>query len=324
MADGTGYEIEVRLWPSPTGGASPLWAARYTGTTVKSGAFNLILGGASGTPVVGAQNTDVKNAIAFSPVYLAITVTKTATGTPIANPAEILPRQQWLTVPYAVSADIAAATLPGAVTTNMMADGAISTAKLADASVSNNKLAPNSVNGVSIAANVITSSHIAGNSITADRLNLDYAMFWDEQTADEPSIVGWQTRTFNRQKKVGNSIIPSAASGTFSSFQLQPGSYLITASQTVWAANHFILGLYEVGAAAASPSLQSPPGYARVNNYAGLTSGFSQVLEVTGSTRNYEFRFNSDNADSGGLGVASPSSFGITKSQFLQVHYYSH
>jgi microcystin-dependent protein len=104
VPDGNSYEIEVRLWSSATGGTTPIWATRYTDVMVKNGALNLILGG-GGSPITGAITTDLKTAFATSSVYLGMTVTKGATGTPIANPSEILPRQQWMTAPFAFRAE---------------------------------------------------------------------------------------------------------------------------------------------------------------------------------------------------------------------------
>lgn len=127
VTDGTGYEIEIRLWPASTGGTTPLWSARYTGVSVKSGALNIMLGSPSGTPIAGATTTDLKTAFASPTIFLGMTVTKSATGTPVANPAEILPRQQWMSVPFAFQAE---AVGPNGVTTSAIVDGTIQKADL--------------------------------------------------------------------------------------------------------------------------------------------------------------------------------------------------
>ncbi len=103
VPDGTGYEIEVRLWSAPTGGTL-LWGTRYTGVPLKSGAFNLILG-SGGTPIPGATHADLKLAFNTPTVHLGLTTTKTATGAAIPSPTEILPRQQIFTTPYAFRAE---------------------------------------------------------------------------------------------------------------------------------------------------------------------------------------------------------------------------
>lgn len=92
VPDGTGYEIEVRLWSAPAGG-SLLWGTRYTGVPLKSGAFNLILG-SGGTPIPGATHTDLKLAFNTPTAHLCLTTTKNATGATIPSSTEILPRKQ--------------------------------------------------------------------------------------------------------------------------------------------------------------------------------------------------------------------------------------
>ena len=78
VPDGSGYEIEVRLWSASTGGTL-LWGTRYTGVPLKSGAFNLILG-SGGTPISGATTTDLKSTFSTVPIYIGITMTKRITG----------------------------------------------------------------------------------------------------------------------------------------------------------------------------------------------------------------------------------------------------
>lgn len=125
--DGSGYEIELRLWPAATGGTTPIWATRFGGVVVKNGALSLILGG-GGTAIDGAQTTDLKAAFASPSVFLAMTVTKGAAGAPIANPSEILPRQQWMTAPYAFRAESVSS---DSVDSTSVKDGSITKADLA-------------------------------------------------------------------------------------------------------------------------------------------------------------------------------------------------
>lgn len=103
LPDGNGYEVEIRLWNSATAGTL-LWGTRYSGVPLKNGAFNLILG-SGGTAISGAVTTDLKTAFNTVPVHFGITVTKNPAGEAIAGPAEILPRQQVFSSPFAFRAD---------------------------------------------------------------------------------------------------------------------------------------------------------------------------------------------------------------------------
>jgi microcystin-dependent protein len=106
VPDGTGYEIEVRLWSASTGGTL-LWGTRYTGVPLKSGAFNLILG-SGGTPIPGATHTDLKLAFNNAKVYLGIKMTKNAGGIAVSS-SELIPRQEIFSTPYAFRADVVSA-----------------------------------------------------------------------------------------------------------------------------------------------------------------------------------------------------------------------
>ena len=103
--DGTGYAIEVRLWNAPTDGTL-VWGARYSNVQVQGGAFNVILGAAGGEPVEGAAVNDLSFAFNSPERYIGLTVLSKADGTPIPSPTEIFPRQQILSVPYAVQASL--------------------------------------------------------------------------------------------------------------------------------------------------------------------------------------------------------------------------
>ena len=94
--DGT-YDILFRVYddPDPESEESTLiWGETYQ-VMVVDGQFNVILGAAGGTPVGGAAVNDVAYAFTESNRYLGITV---------GTDAEILPRQQILSAPFALQA----------------------------------------------------------------------------------------------------------------------------------------------------------------------------------------------------------------------------
>lgn len=227
--DGTGYEIDVRLWTTAAGGTQPIWAARYSNVPVKNGAFNLILGSPGGGALNGAI-ADLKTVFNTAPTtYIALTVNKSATGASVANPTEILPRQQLFSSSYAFRAAQAATVDSDAILSASIKNGEVATADLADGSVTNAKLASGSVTLASIAANTINSSAIAGNSIDADRLKLDYAKFVDEKpsnTSGGTYAQGWLKRTLNKTESTAGSSI--TRSGDI--ITLQPGVYWVCAS----------------------------------------------------------------------------------------------
>ena len=104
--DGTGYEIEVRLWDAPTDGTL-VWGARYNDVSVKSGTFNLILGADGGESIVGAEVDDLSLAFDSPNRYMGLTVTNNGGAQPIESPSEILPRQQFLSAPFSFRAHLA-------------------------------------------------------------------------------------------------------------------------------------------------------------------------------------------------------------------------
>ena len=107
VPDGSGYEIEIRLWTIPSGGTTPLWAARYSDVPVKNGAFNIILGGENGDNIESAATRDLQTAFSTAPTtYLGLTLARDAEGKPVSSTSELLPRQQLLSVPYAMQASL--------------------------------------------------------------------------------------------------------------------------------------------------------------------------------------------------------------------------
>ena len=106
VADGSSYQIEIRIWNAPTDGTL-IWGARYSNVQLNAGTFNLILGAAGGESIPGAAINDISFAFTESERYMGITITKNHNGQAIATPLEILPRQQVLSTPYAFTAETA-------------------------------------------------------------------------------------------------------------------------------------------------------------------------------------------------------------------------
>jgi hypothetical protein len=200
VADGNGYEIEVRLWSASTGGTL-LWGSRYTGVPLKSGAFNLILG-SGGTPIAGATTTDLKAAFSTATVYLGLTATKSASGAAISFPTEILPRQQIFSNPYAFHADVAASVQADSVNSESIKNG----------QVTNDDLAPQSVATSQIVNGAVTNEKLSDRIVTPAKLVPDCAIIVDEKNQGilggaAPQGQTWYQRTLNKVASIqGNSI----------------------------------------------------------------------------------------------------------------------
>ena len=104
------YTIAFRIWDKQSGGAGEklIWGREYQATVIGGGTFNVILGGAGGQDLSGAQTMDLTAAFAGSERFLGITLTRDATGQAVSNPREIFPRSQILSAPYALRAERAA------------------------------------------------------------------------------------------------------------------------------------------------------------------------------------------------------------------------
>ncbi|HNR33686.1 MAG TPA: tail fiber protein [Candidatus Hydrogenedentes bacterium] len=107
LPDGV-YSISFRIYDANTGG-NVIWGRRYE-APVNNGMFNVILGDSGGTalevsPTVGV--VAISSAFSSNTRYLGITIESDKTGTPLANPQEMLPRQQILCSPYAIQAKTA-------------------------------------------------------------------------------------------------------------------------------------------------------------------------------------------------------------------------
>src|SRR5439155_5850292 len=73
--------------------------------TVINGIFNVVLGGASGV-ITTASKTDLVDAFAEAERYVSLTIVRNPSG-PVASPAEMLPRQQMLSAPWALRSAVA-------------------------------------------------------------------------------------------------------------------------------------------------------------------------------------------------------------------------
>ena len=103
------YSIAFRFWDKPSVGAAQtlIWGREYPVTIAGGGIFNVILGAPGGQDIIGAQTSDLGAAFAGSDRFLGIMVTKDSSGKPVSNPAEILPRPQILSTPFALRTSFA-------------------------------------------------------------------------------------------------------------------------------------------------------------------------------------------------------------------------
>jgi hypothetical protein len=144
-----GLGMTFRLYNTTTGG-SALWTETYPGVAVNDGLFHVLLG--SVTPL------DASYFSTYDTLYLGITV---------GTDAEMTPREQLASAPYAIQAGRALTVPDGSITTAKIADGAIGTNQIID------------------------------NSITSSKLNVRVPKLLGYKTCDgcgnvtEPLIVGW-------------------------------------------------------------------------------------------------------------------------------------
>src|ERR1051326_4352237 len=108
LSDGA-YRVAFKLWNDPiassTNAATHLiWGNEY-GVTLIGGVFNVILGANGGTPISGAVLNDLSFAFGESNRFLGLTIVQTPTATiPPNQQREILPRQAFLSTPFALMA----------------------------------------------------------------------------------------------------------------------------------------------------------------------------------------------------------------------------
>ena len=122
------YGIKIQIWSSATVGQL-VWGQEYSNVAVVNGVFNIILG-AGGTTVSGAAAKDRGLAFNESDRFIGLIVTKGATGLAIANASEIVPRQQILSTPYALRAQVAETTMSSLVPTGIISMWSGSIAKI--------------------------------------------------------------------------------------------------------------------------------------------------------------------------------------------------
>lgn len=103
LSNGT-YQVRFELFPDETATNNLVWGAEYTVATVV-GQFNVVLGAAGGTAVNGAAINDIGFAFGSPERYLQMTLL--TNGTTWSQPLVLLPRQQILSVPFAMQAQSA-------------------------------------------------------------------------------------------------------------------------------------------------------------------------------------------------------------------------
>ena len=104
------YGIQFRLWDfaTATNSSDLIWAQQQNLAVQSNGVFNVILGSPGGSPILGA--TPAVNSLAYafagSNCFLGVTIAS-SNSVAITSPSEILPRQQLLSVPFAITANTA-------------------------------------------------------------------------------------------------------------------------------------------------------------------------------------------------------------------------
>jgi hypothetical protein len=257
-----------------------LWGTRYSGIPIRGGAFNLIVG-SGGTPISGATTTDLKTAFTAVSVHLGITATKNAAGASIPAPAEILPRQQIFSTPFAFRADTAASVQPDGVLSTAIKDGEVKSPDLADGSVTTAKLGSGAVTLANIAANAINGSVIAQNSIDPDRLAQDCAYFIDEK----PSGTAGGTPSASQRRTLNKSVISMGNSITRSGdlITLQPGTYMVDATVPGYNIQH---NAYLIDTTTSAILLQGQQAQSQYTS----TVSIKGPLIITGSAATIEIR----------------------------------
>lgn len=104
------YGLSIRIWPNAmrTSQESLIWGQEYANVPLVNGSFNLILGNGTALPTENPLESDLGNAFNETNRFFGISITRGTNGLPVAGATEILPRQQILSVPFAISAHTAA------------------------------------------------------------------------------------------------------------------------------------------------------------------------------------------------------------------------
>jgi hypothetical protein len=97
------YAVQFRIWDTPTGSNLLVWAEQQNVTVQSGGFFNALLG--TGTQIHDAATivTNLATSFAGANRFLGLTLIS-SNGVLIFSPDEILPRQQLLSVPFAMLA----------------------------------------------------------------------------------------------------------------------------------------------------------------------------------------------------------------------------
>jgi len=111
------YGIQFRIWDSATatnGAVDLIWGQQQTVTLQSNGLFNVILGSSGGTNIAGTTPlvSNLGYAFAGPNCFLGLTIA-VSNGVTVST-TEILPRQQFLSVPYALNGLPAGAVTPWA------------------------------------------------------------------------------------------------------------------------------------------------------------------------------------------------------------------
>ena len=224
--DGSGYEIEVRMWSAPVDG-DLIWGARYSGVQVRNGVYSLILGAPGGESLPQAQTNELTSAFEDPNRYIGVTVSKGASGILVLESTEILPRQQIMTAPFAFKANQSKNSAHAAIASSVENNGVTTTA-IKNGAITPEKLAENTITGASIVDNTITGQDIAPSTIPPSRIALDLGVFVEKRPSGElPQLptLGWQRRILNSTEfRTGDSTILSD-----NKILLQPGIYEIEA-----------------------------------------------------------------------------------------------
>jgi hypothetical protein len=111
------YEVQFRIWSHPTRSevGDFKWGRSLALHVVTNGIFNVLLSDDGGT--IGGSTTKLLDAFSGPDRYLGLTITK-ALGQNITSPAEISPRQQLVSAPYAIHSYSSARAVDASFATN--------------------------------------------------------------------------------------------------------------------------------------------------------------------------------------------------------------
>lgn len=166
------YEIEFRIWSAGTGG-SVIWGRSFP-VNVVDGVFNVVMGD-SGSALNGtAQVAEIRQAFKDRERYLGLTITKDGAGVVVTNPQEIVPRQQFLSAPFALNARDAS-TLGGVVPAEYARVGANATLTADSLTVKTN------LN--------VTGTFSASNTVGGGMVPIGGIIMWSGSVTDVPK--GW-------------------------------------------------------------------------------------------------------------------------------------